>query len=151
MLVFDKWTCNTNGRQAIFFRTKGERRYYAQMIDQGFCFNAGQWNFPDAPLRGLYARHHVYATVRGIDAFEPWIARIETKITEAVLGEIAGEIPPEWYDAEADALEKMLEQLARRRKLPGNRRCNRSRIGSDTCQKNQNTPTSIVCCAMHRT
>jgi hypothetical protein len=117
MLVFDKWTCNTNGRQAIFFRTQGERRYYAQMIDQGFCFNAGQWNFPDAPLRGLYARHHVYATVRGIEAFEPWIARIETKITESVLGEIAGEIPLEWYDAEAAALERMLEQLARRRKL----------------------------------
>jgi hypothetical protein len=26
------------------------------MIDQGFCFNAGNWDFPDAPLRGLYAR-----------------------------------------------------------------------------------------------
>src|ERR1700721_1306185 len=40
MLAFDKWTCNTNGRQAIFFRAKGESRYQAQMIDQGFCFNA---------------------------------------------------------------------------------------------------------------
>ena len=34
MLVFDKWTCNTNGRQAIFFRGKAEGRYRAQMIDQ---------------------------------------------------------------------------------------------------------------------
>ena len=57
MLVFDKWTCNTNGRQAIFLRDKGATRYRAEMIDQGFCFNAGEWNFPDAPLRGLYARH----------------------------------------------------------------------------------------------
>src|ERR1700680_46777 len=117
MLVYDKWTCNTNGRQAVFFVEPGRSRYQAMMIDQGFCFNAGQWNFPDAPLRGLYARHHVYATVRGIEAFEPWIARIETKITESVLGEIAGEIPLEWYDAEAAALDRMLEQLARRRKL----------------------------------
>ena len=77
MLVFDKWTCNTNGRQAIFFRHEGEARYRAQMIDQGFCFNAGEWNFPDAPLRGLYARHRVYESVRGIEAFEPWLARIE--------------------------------------------------------------------------
>ena len=23
MLVFDKWTCNTNGRQAIFYRDAG--------------------------------------------------------------------------------------------------------------------------------
>jgi hypothetical protein len=26
MLVFDKWTCNTNGRQAIFFRQGDELR-----------------------------------------------------------------------------------------------------------------------------
>jgi hypothetical protein len=30
--------------------------YKTVMIDQGFCFNAGNWDFPDAPLRGLYAR-----------------------------------------------------------------------------------------------
>lgn len=61
MLVFGKWTCNTNGRQAIFFRARDESRYQAQMIDQGFCFNACEWNFPDAPLRGLYARHSFVA------------------------------------------------------------------------------------------
>lgn len=42
LLVFDKWTCNTNGRQAIFFRQGGESRYQALMIDQGFCFHAGE-------------------------------------------------------------------------------------------------------------
>jgi hypothetical protein len=26
--------------------------YHTVMIDQGFCFNAGEWNFPDAPLCG---------------------------------------------------------------------------------------------------
>jgi|HubBroStandDraft_6_1064221.scaffolds.fasta_scaffold00378_8 hypothetical protein len=119
MLVFDKWTCNTNGRQAIFFRPPGESRYQAQMIDQGFCFNAGDWNFPDAPLRGLYARHRVYESVRGIESFEPWLRRIEneTKMTEDVLDEIYREIPPEWYDFRPDPLEQMLEQLLRRRKL----------------------------------
>ncbi len=89
MLAFDKWTCNTNGRQAVFFRPQAEASYRAQMpyglqmIDQGFCFNAGEWNFPDAPLRGLYARHRVYESVRGMESFEPWLARIETKISEA--------------------------------------------------------------------
>jgi hypothetical protein len=69
MLVFDEWTCNTNGRQTLFFRAPrdgleaGELRYRAVMIDQGFCFNAGEWNFPDAPLRGLYARNRVYEGV----------------------------------------------------------------------------------------
>ncbi|HKV04401.1 MAG TPA: HipA family kinase [Candidatus Acidoferrales bacterium] len=117
MLAFDKWTCNTNGRQAIFFRATDEPRYRAQMIDQGFCFNAGEWNFPDAPLRGLYPRHRVYAAVHGMESFEPWIARIESRIAEGVLDEIYGEIPPEWYNFDSDALEKMLEQLLRRRKL----------------------------------
>lgn len=116
MLAFDKWTCNTNGRQAVFFRPRAEAPYRAQMIDQGFCFNAGEWNFPDAPLRGLYARHRVYESVRGIDSFEPWLARIETKITEAALDEAASEIPPEWYNFDPDALEQLLEQLLRRRK-----------------------------------
>jgi hypothetical protein len=117
MLVFDKWTCNTNGRQAVFFRTQSESRYQAWMIDQGFCFNAVEWNFPDAPLRGLYARHRVYESARGIQAFEPWLARIEGKMTEAVFDEIYKEIPGEWYGFETEALERMLEHLLRRRKL----------------------------------
>jgi len=117
MLVFDKWTCNTNGRQAIFFRAGDESRYRALMIDQGFCFNAGEWNFPDAPLRGIYARHRVYESVRGIDSFEPWLSRVETKLAESAFDEIQSEIPPEWYDDDADALNKVLEQLWRRRKL----------------------------------
>jgi len=117
MLVFDKWTCNTNGRQAIFFRGASESRYHAQMIDQGFCFNANEWNFPDAPLRGLYARHRVYESVRGMESFEPWLSRIESKIAEAALEEAASEIPPEWYDFDPEPLEKMLEQLLRRRRL----------------------------------
>jgi hypothetical protein len=124
MLVFDKWTCNTNGRQAIFFREAdgagrgagAATRYCARMIDNGFCFNAAEWNFPDAPLRGLYARHRVYESVRGMDSFEAWIARVE-RIEETALEKIYGEIPPEWYDCDADALERMLEQLLRRRNL----------------------------------
>jgi hypothetical protein len=129
VLVFDKWTCNTNGRQAIFFRESGDRAeaggsseagdsasgYTAMMIDFGFCFNAGEWDFPDAPLRGLYSRHRVYERVAGMEAFEPWIARLENQITERVLGEEAAQIPPEWYDGDWNALERLLERLYRRR------------------------------------
>jgi hypothetical protein len=114
MLVFNKWTCNTNGRQTIFFRDGAGAEYSAQMIDNGFCFNAGEWNFPDAPLRGLYARHRVYESVRGLAAFGAWMNRVEN-ITESVLEEIYSEIPPEWYAFE----ERMLGKLLRRRKLVG--------------------------------
>src|SRR5271156_3750073 len=118
MLVFDKWTCNTNGRQAIFFRDGADVDYSARMIDNGFCFNAGEWNFPDAPLRGLYSRHRVYESVRGLAAFQSWMNRVEN-ITESVLEEICSEIPPEWYAFDPDALEKMLAHLLRRRGLVG--------------------------------
>ena len=114
VFVFDKWTCNTNGRQAIFYRKRGEEAYSAQMIDHGFCFNACEWNFPDAPLRGLYARHRVYERVRGPEAFEKWIARVERLSTEE-LGDECGEIPPEWYGNDADSVERLIEQLYRRR------------------------------------
>jgi hypothetical protein len=89
------------------------------MIDQGFCFNAGEWNFPDAPLRGLYARDRVYEGVRGHESFGPWIERLEKRITERVLNDLIGEIPPEWYDDDLDALQRLVEQLYRRRtKVP---------------------------------
>src|SRR5713226_9303083 len=133
MLVFDKWTCNTNGRQTIFFREESrrptppgdgtetgdevseERDYRAAMIDQGFCFNAGEWNYPDAPLRGLYARNRVYEGVIGMESFAPWTERVEKSVTERVLAEVIREIPPEWYEDDYDAITKLLEQLYRRR------------------------------------
>jgi hypothetical protein len=118
MLVFDKWTCNTNGRQVIFYRPQGGSRYRGLMIDQGFCFNAGEWDFPDAPLRGLYSRTRVYASVTGIASFEPWLQRLESRVGERVLDEIASEIPPEWYNFDQDSLYRLLEQLrARRRRV----------------------------------
>ncbi len=61
------------------------------MIDNGFCFNAGEWNFPDAPLRGIYARHRVYEGVRGMEAFEPWLSRLEERIGERAVEEAASE------------------------------------------------------------
>jgi hypothetical protein len=122
VLVFDKWTCNTNGRQAIFFREPGDPGsgdaalgYTAMMIDFGFCFNAGEWDFPDAPLRGLYARHRVYQGVAGMDSFEPWLARLEKQFTERVLGDEAAQIPPEWYGGDWNEIERLIERLYRRR------------------------------------
>jgi hypothetical protein len=73
----DKWTGNADGRQAAFWRHSRERKYTATFIDQGYCFNAGEWTFPDFTLRGVYARNEVYARVCGWQSFEPWLSRIE--------------------------------------------------------------------------
>ena len=84
MLVLDKWTGNANGRQAAFWRKLREKKYTASFIDQGYCFNAGEWTFPDYPLRGVYARNEVYEGVRGWESFEPWLSQIE-KMEEDVV------------------------------------------------------------------
>jgi len=86
------------------------------MIDQGFCFNAGEWNFPDAPLRGLYARNRVYEGITGTESFAPWLSRLEDRITEKAIAAILQELPPEWYDDDMDTLLAVAERLYQRRK-----------------------------------
>ncbi len=114
MLCVDKWTGNCNGRQAVFERRARERKYKATFIDQGFCFNACEWTFPDAPLRGVYARNSVYARVTGWASFEPWLSRVEA-LGEGTLWEIAEAVPPEWYGGEPATIEGLMEALMVRR------------------------------------
>jgi hypothetical protein len=113
-LVLDKWTCNANGRQALFHRKGRERRYSAAFIDQGFCFNSGDWRFVDAPLRGVYARNAVYRAVTGWESFEPWLSAMEQLEPQRVW-EIAETLPPEWYEGNADVLEELVGKLLARR------------------------------------
>jgi hypothetical protein len=114
VLALDKWTCNTNGRQAVFSRKQREKKYTATFIDYGYCFNAGEWVFRDSPLRGVYARSTVYRGVTGWNSFEPWLGRIEALEPEK-LWAIAETIPPEWYDGNASLIEGLVEQLLKRR------------------------------------
>jgi hypothetical protein len=114
MLAVDKWTGNCNGRQAVFSRRPRERKYRATFIDQGFCFNAGDWTFPDSPLRGVYARNSVYAGVTGWSSFEPWLTRIEETPPEK-LWAIAEAVPPEWYGGDLADIERLMEALLARR------------------------------------
>jgi len=114
ILALDKWTCNSDGRQAAFWRKLRERKYSAAFIDQGYCFNAGEWTFPDFPLRGVYPRNEVYARVSGWESFEPWLSRIE-KLEEDEIWGLAGEIPPEWYGASWEELERLVSKLIERR------------------------------------
>jgi hypothetical protein len=114
MLCLDKWTGNCNGRQAVFERRTRERRYRATFIDQGYCFNAGEWTFPDLPLRGVFARNAVYARITGWESFEPWLSRIEG-MEAGVLWGIAEAVPPEWYGGDTSVMERLMEQLLARR------------------------------------
>jgi hypothetical protein len=114
MLAMDKWTYNPDSRQAVFSRRAGQRRYTAAFIDSGFCFNGGEWNFPDHPLHGVYFRNEVYTNVQGWDSFEPWLSRIEG-LSYRIVSEAANEIPPEWYDHDTVALDHLVGMLLERR------------------------------------
>jgi hypothetical protein len=114
VLALDKWACNANGRQAAFWKKNRDKKYQATFIDQGYCFNAGEWTWPDSPLRGVYLRNDVYLGVRGWESFEPWLTNLERMSADRIWACLEG-LPPSWYDNDLDALEKLVEDLDRRR------------------------------------
>lgn len=122
----DKWIGNTDARQAVFFRAQLRewtteetqplrKAFLAVMIDHGFAFNGPHWDFPDAPMQGLYFRHSVYDPVRSLDDFEPWLSRIRS-FPEEALDEAIRSLPAAWTEGDESALEKLATQLLKRRK-----------------------------------
>jgi hypothetical protein len=115
VIVLNYWTCNADGRQAVFSRqAKRRTTYKATFIDQGCCFNADEWNFPDSPLRGVYARNYVYKHVTGWDSFEPALTRAEQMNIDQIW-RIAAEIPAEWYEFDIAGLNRLVGGLCSRR------------------------------------
>ena len=115
ILVFDLWTCNADKRQVVFFRND-RLQHRVAMIDQGHCFNGNSWSFPDSPLRSLYWQKSVYQTVKGVDAFDPWLNRLESEIDENVIYECADGIPSQWYESDTGSLDRLLDKLNHRRR-----------------------------------
>lgn len=126
ILVFDKWTGNADGRQSVFYRalvrrgTAGDSSpdarpgFVARMIDHGYAFNGPHWDFPESPLQGLYARPLVYQSVRSLDDFQPWLDQV-VHFPDEVIDHAWKRIPADWISGEEDALERLLEELLRRR------------------------------------
>ncbi len=123
ILVFDKWVGNADGRQSVFYRAmvRGEDRshtcprFVTRMIDHGLAFNGPNWDFPESPLQGLYARKLVYASVRSLDDFQPWLSLVQC-FPEEVIDCAWKRVPADWIDDDEDALELLLERLFARRK-----------------------------------
>jgi hypothetical protein len=130
ILVFDKWIGNADSRQAVFFRAraktwtplKGESParvgFFAHMIDHGFAFNGASWEFQDSPIQGLYFRTSVYDEVRSLDSFQPWLSIVENFPVE-VIDAAWKQIPSVWLDGDEDQLERLLENLLKRRTQVG--------------------------------
>jgi hypothetical protein len=115
MLAFDKWTGNVDSRQATFWRRGCEKKYTATFIDQGHCFNIGEWTFPDKPLKGVYPTNEVYLGVRSWESFEPWLSRIENMDTSNILM-LGNRIPSAW-SVKRNAVSMLLQALTDRRSI----------------------------------
>lgn len=118
-LAFDKWVGNCDGRQAVFSRRRGERVYRMTCIDQGYCFNAAEWSFPDRPLHGAYHHRSVYHSVTTWDSFEPVLSQIE-RFDPSRLWECSTSIPEEWYQGRIQSLCRLTEYLLKRRSMVRN-------------------------------
>lgn len=114
ILVLDKWACNSDGRQCVFTRPPRCRKYRVTFIDHGYCFNAGEWTFPDAPLRGVYACNAAYASVTGWRSFEPALSRAQSMSMDDIQ-QCASGIPEAWYEHDGNALNRIVETLYSRR------------------------------------
>lgn len=128
VLVFDKWTANSDSRQAIFFRrrlrdwleedsaTPQRKGFIAQMVDHGYIFDGPNWDFNDSPIQGLYFRPQVYETVRGLDSLQPWLDQVR-HCPESVFDHVWREVPRAWLDSseEEREMERLLARLLERR------------------------------------
>ncbi len=129
-LVVDRWLANADARQAVFFRAKIKQwapsvpvhgakvGFVGMMIDHGYTFGGPHWQFADASGYGLYHRKAVYASVTGLESFEPWLEQV-MHFPESVLEAARHSLPPQWVEGEDERLDEILHLLLlRRRKLP---------------------------------
>jgi hypothetical protein len=128
VLVFDKWTANADIRQAVFFRPPiewgnrteaGRGTYVVRMIDHGYTFNGGEWTLRNAPRQGLYRSPVVYANVKSLGDFEPWLHLARTLPADRLWSGVA-QVPNDWFRAEdRDAVGFLIAELCKSRaRLP---------------------------------
>jgi len=119
VLAFDKWTCNIDSRQAIFFRNDDPRRrdrsFIVQMIDNGSAFGGADWKFYDSSLYGGYFCGTVYRGSLESNSFQPWLDQI-IAFSESSLVDASRIIPDEWLNGDRNQLDQLLFQLLKRRK-----------------------------------
>lgn len=113
-LVLDKWTGNADGRQVVFTQLIGGRGYTVYLIDQGYSFNAGEWDFPDLALHGVYYRNYMYRDVTSRESFEPALTLAEEMEIDEIWRCAEG-IPEEWCLPKPRELPKLVETLYHRR------------------------------------
>jgi hypothetical protein len=120
MLVFDNWVMNSDWRQVNYLSRNRARSFRVYMIDNGMAFLGGRWNLPNTDKYvhpNLCPNRHAYRFAKTMDAFEPWLAKLETGITLSMLKSIAMTIPESWCVGEQGSLSELVEKLDQRRTM----------------------------------
>jgi len=117
--IFAECSDSTNGHATATDGRQSSQEWEAAtrplFIDHGYCFNAGEWSFPDSPLRGVYANPSVYEDVAGWECFEPILSRAE-QIDSADLWTLTEGMPEEWWSRhDSGDLSRLIENLCQRR------------------------------------
>jgi hypothetical protein len=113
-LIFDRWVCNVDCRQAVFLRRRGAQEYAATFIDHGMCFSADSWDLKMAVRSGCYGNRAVYAGIKGLCVFEIWLERIERISIDSIWAGFAS-MPSVWYAGYSSEANALVERLAVRR------------------------------------
>ena len=97
--VIDRWTNNTDTRQAVFVRAKGVRPFgfRAFMIDHGMCFDGAYWELRDASLSRFDWHRNVYRHFDMPAECERTLDQIEA-IGPDTINEAAHGFPSSWLN-----------------------------------------------------
>lgn len=117
MFAFDKWTGQTDKRQAIFVRDFKVRTGFglrAHFVDHGHAFDGVHWELHDQPLSGLGLQAKIYSSVSFTPLIEQALRQIED-IKETTLFSAAEGAPASWFaPGDQECLNDLLHKLQRR-------------------------------------
>ncbi len=120
--LFDLWTDNRDGRQAIFFRGSGTK-FFAQMIDNGhaFGFDGAEWRLQDVTAcKDRYSLTDLYLAAQSREAYASTLSMIQG-ITAVHLESVWRTVPLEWIEGDDHKMVRVFAELERRaQRLPRN-------------------------------
>jgi hypothetical protein len=118
VFAFDHWVDNTDGRQAVYFRTPSNL-FSAKMIDNGYAFGGSDWRMRDRPVgKGIPNFSEYYASPCADEQFEAAVASIQA-IARTEFDAMQRLVPEEWVENDGAALSRLLDELSdRSKRLP---------------------------------
>ena len=112
--VVDHLLGNSDSRQAVFVRPRGESAFQAYLIDHGMLFGGSEWTIRDSPRAAVYFDRTVYSAVDMAAVCGEAIAALKT-VEQKDLHSAVAELPGDWLTADDyRALHGLFREVLRR-------------------------------------